>query len=476
MKESFNKFKKKILIEVLIKSIVIALSASLILFSSVYIYLLVSEIKINVLYLVLASLCVFALVFGLLFLLLRPNDKKVAKRLDNELNLNEKVQTMIEYENEEGNIINLQRKDTLNILSNTSIKKLTMKFSVFFFVLIFIATSLCISAFALGVSKDDTGDDDPVNEIIDPTYELDNWTVKAIKDLIEYVEKSDINSNLKIKYVSLLNELLTDLENATKESQMKEKVVGVINTIKRELDIVNTNNEIYTVLKDVEYSFISTLAVQINRLDLEQIKNALDGFKIAINGSKDAILEIDVYFGQILKNSNLDKTDEVYLALMDLSNDLNKCQTSSDIIEDVNSAVDNNSVIIIEKLSKQKVNSDVSNYVIKELSLIFGIESEDVNINTGNGSGNQDGNQDGYDDGENKEGDKDGGLGTGEVLFGSNDSFFDPESGKVVYGDVLAKYQNDILGKLDEGIISEELKEYFEFYYDILIGTLEDEE
>ena len=63
-----------------------------------------------------------------------------------------------------------------------------------------------------------------------------------------------------------------------------------------------------------------------------------------------------------------------------------------------------------------------------------------------------------------------GGLGSGDVLFGSDDAFFDPEKGIVEYGDVITIYYGEILGKLNEGTLDESLREYFEYYYDMLLG------
>ena len=55
-------------------------------------------------------------------------------------------------------------------------------------------------------------------------------------------------------------------------------------------------------------------------------------------------------------------------------------------------------------------------------------------------------------------------------MFGSNDEFFDPDKGVVIYGDVITSYYGEILGKLNEGTLDEGLREYFERYYDELLG------
>lgn len=474
MKESFNKFKKKIILEVLIKCLVFSFSLGLIAFSLPLLIIKIMKIQFNILYLVLIGLGVFILMFGFLFLLLKPNNKKVAKKIDKDLDLKEKVQTMIEFEHEEGMMIELQRENTISILSNTSIKKLSMRFGVFFFTFVILAMSLCVTAFAIPGYKEEVKEtENEQEEIVDPNYELEKYEILKIKEIIEKVEKSSINSSLKSKYVSKLYELIDQLEIVEKESEMKETVLGVISYVQVELDKVNTNNEIYGVLKVSDYGTVVTIATQINALDIEQLGNAIDGIEIAISGVYAAIAELDVSFGRILKASKLDKTDELYIALIKLVDDLNAVKSTSDVTTEVKSVVDNNIDNILAAAQKQKDNKDIADYIEHELTILFRL-NEDSNTE-GNGSGNGSGSNGNGNEG-NEIVDNTGGLGKGEELFGSNDSFYDPESGKVVYGDVIAKYFGDILGKLDEGVIPEELREYFDYYYNILYGDLEDME
>ena len=128
--ENFNKFKNKIVLEILLKCIVTGFSVGLIVFSIPLIYIKVKGIEFNVIYLVLIALAVMLVITGLGYLILRPNKIRIAKRLDKEFNMNQKVQTMVEYETEDGFMIELQREDTLNILDDISVKKLSMKFSL----------------------------------------------------------------------------------------------------------------------------------------------------------------------------------------------------------------------------------------------------------------------------------------------------------------------------------------------------------
>ena len=475
MKESFNKFKKKIILEILIKCLVFSLSFGLIAFSIPLLIIKIMKIDFNVWYLALIGLGVFSIMFCLLFLILRPNNKKIAIKLDKELNLDEKVQTMIEFENEEGMMVELQRENTISILSNISIKKLSMRFGVFFFSLIFIAMSLCVTAFAIPGYEEPANEDveENIKEEIDPDYNLERYEILKLREIIEVVEKSSINSSLKTKYVAKLNELIVALETIDKESVMKETVLGVISYVQLELDKVNTNNEIYSVLKVSDYGTVITIATQINLLDIEQLGNAIDGIEIAISGNYSAIAELNNSFGKILKDSKLDKTDELYVTIIKLVDELNSIKSDANIVSEVKNVVDSNIDSIISAAQKQRDNKDIADYIERELTILFKLNEE--SNSEGNGSGNGS-NQDGNGDENHEIIDNSGGLGKGEILFGSDDSFYDPESGKVVYGDVITKYFGDILGKLDEGVIPEELREYFDFYYNILFGDLEDTE
>ncbi len=474
MEDSFIKFKKKIILEILIKCLIISLSIGLISFSLPYLIIKINKIQFNILYLILIGLGVSIVLFVLLFLILLPNDKKVAVKLDKKLNLNQKVQTMVEYQNEDSFMISLQRQNTNSILSNISIKSLSMKFSAIFFVLIGLALSLCITAFAMP-NQNET----PEPGIVDPGYSMDDWTLLSLKQLVEYVEASNINESLKTKYVNELNGLIDTLEDTDKQSEMIETVKNAIRNIELELDIINTNNEIYTVLKGVSHTYVVTLASKINDLDLEAISNALDGFITSINGAPEAIDLLDLNFAQVLKSSTVNKNDEGYNSLIKLNNELLKIKNETDLFNKVVEVINEQKGFILAAFTKQFDNKTVSEYVVNELRDIFGLYENNGNNQGNNNPNNQNGNGNQNNQGTEKppyNGDVDGGYGTGEVILGSDDSMFDPEKGKVEFKDVISNYQNDIIGRLEEGKIPEELKEYFEYYYDILFGTLEDEE
>ena len=474
--KSYIKFKKKIVLEVLIKTLAISLSLGLISFSVPFLYYKTKGIEYNLLYLILISIGVCLVTFGLLFLILKPNDVKVAKRLDKELKLNEKVQTMIEYKDKDELMISVQREDTLNILSKTSIKNISMKFGIIFFIIIILSMSLTVTSLVI------PGYEEPehVHEFIDgvcscgkleevePDYNLDNWTVKAILELIEEVKKSSMNDELKQKYISKLNSLITDLETITSEKDVKALVESTIKYIEVELDKVNTNNEVYTILKESNFNVILQIALQINLLKPNELKLLLESVIITISGSSPAINELRPEFLDLLTESNLDKEDNLYKALVTYAEAINNCadrDPSVDVNDRVIEAVRNNLQPIVDEITYQAENKRVAVVVIDGLEAIFklnDVEIEDSEIDKLPGNEEDDNKQ------NNQSGQ--GGLGTGDYLFGSDDLFFDSEKGIIKYGDVYFEYYGDLLSKFEDGTLPEELREFFDYYFGILGG------
>lgn len=481
MNESFNKFKKKMLLEAIIKSVATGLAVGIILFTVPYLIINIGKIelaKINLLFLGIGSISLAIIVFGILFLILYPRNLKVAKRLDKELNLKQKVQTMIEYENVDTPMTSLQREDTINTLSNISIKKFVMKFSVFFFVLVGFASLLGVTSIVMASIDDEIVDNSNDDEDKGPAYDLDNWTVRALLDLIEVVETSNINNELKTPVVNDLNSLLDSLETVEYQSEMKGLVENVINNSSIKLDLINSNNEVFTILRTSTSDIVSGLGTHINALNVDNVNNSIENLYIYLTGDSETIIgalqEFDNDFRVLIKNSVLNKEEPLVKALYKFAEDLKQCENSANLYESIAAVIDTNKPVIIDIIRQQAENKVIIEYVIEQLEIIFGLketENEDgTNSDTNNGQINPTEPPKISDD------DNSGGYGTGEVLFGSDDVMFDIEEGVIKYGDVIAKYYGDLVGKFNDGTLPEEYKEFFDKYFNELFGFEENEE
>ncbi len=465
MNEGFKKFKKKIFLEALIKSIVIGISIGIILFTVPYLYILIKEIDFSILYLLLMALVGMIISFGLSYLILKQNDKKIAKRLDKELNLNEKVQTMVEYMNEDSPIVNIQRENTQEILNQTSLKKLTTKISAFLIVLVVISLSLGVTTLAYPKPE--------VNPLPEKEWSSDDWTKNAIYNLIRTVNKTEFNEELKAKYIQKLEEFVDSLDNIKTETRLVLAVSELVAYNELEVDIVNSNNEIYEVLITSNNSRITDIAGQIYLLNPEKLEIALEAIIITINNQASVIEVFDRELRTLLDKPELDKEDPLHQSLYQLSKDLMTCTTAENVNDAVKMVIDKSTKPILEIIKTQKANQDITDYIFEELVEILGLEEYFKNLisdNEQNGSSQGDGPK------PELPTKGTGGYDTGEFIVASDDVCFDLEKGIVKYGEIIDMYNGIIAGLYKDGKLPKEYEEFFKQYYGILYTPKTDEE
>ena len=476
MSEGFNKFKKKIFQELIIKSILIGVSFGLLAFAITFIPCKVTGNKLNPYIYILIGLGVSLLVGGILFLILKPNKVKLAKRMDKELNLNQKVQTMVEFEGENNIMLQIQREDTNDKLKSISIKNLKMKFNFIFIIIPILAIAACITSIAIPAKAEETP------PIVDEDYTVNVYEIQRIKDLIKYIQSSKMNDELKSKDINELNNLIDLLKLAEKDSQMKETVNSCINAIELNLDLINSNNEVYQVLSSNSNSEIRNLALQINKLDYEKINNCLDSLRLqikSVDGTVEAQItaatELQKDLSDALRNSNLDTTDALYISLMGLVNSLTEVISSATPYETATVVFDITKPAILEAIKNQVINNDVTLYVINELKDIFGLNENNDNKNPNDQAG-----EGSSGTGENTDKNNDptggGGLGSGDTVYGGEGYIYDPEEGLVEYRTLINEYNSIIFSKFDEELISDELKDFFDKYFNNLYNGIEDKE
>ena len=121
MNEIFKKLKRKKFLTAACIAAGTGVAAGLIAAGSVLLALKLSEININAGWYVLIGLGVAAIAGGVAFWVLLPTDKKVAKEIDREHALNEKVQTMVAFAGDDGDMVELQRQDAEEKLDRKSV-------------------------------------------------------------------------------------------------------------------------------------------------------------------------------------------------------------------------------------------------------------------------------------------------------------------------------------------------------------------
>ncbi|MDE5896791.1 MAG: hypothetical protein K2H43_03125, partial [Clostridia bacterium] len=111
MKDSFEKIKRSYLIRAVIAGTVGGVAAGLVCVGAVLLACKLNSVELHAGYYALIGLLPALAIGALLFLLLRPNDRRLAEKLDGKYKLRERVQTMLAYGNEEGVLPELQRQD-----------------------------------------------------------------------------------------------------------------------------------------------------------------------------------------------------------------------------------------------------------------------------------------------------------------------------------------------------------------------------
>ena len=255
---------------------------------------------------------------------------------------------------------------------------------------------------------------------------------------------------------------------------MIDEVNGVIKDIDHRLDVANSANEIFTELKSSESPIVRELVTQINALNITNVNNTIENFYVYLCGDQEtiaeAILAIDSDFRLIITKSNLNQEDALVKELLAFSIALSSSTDSSGISNVINEHKDN----IVNLVKQQTENKNIMTFVIDQLRIIFGLKSDKPTDDDGNGDVN-DPTITPIDPPKINENENQGGYGTGEPLFGSDDIMFDIEKGSVEYGEVINKYYGELVGMFNDGTIPEEYKEVFEKYFNTLYGLIEEE-
>lgn len=502
MGEHFLKFKKKAFAVRLIKSILLGGAVGMLL-SGIFLPLFKFEvIKANPILSLPIGVGGALLAGGIGYLLLQNSDKALAKRLDEEFSLDEKVQTMLAFEHSKGTIFNLQRKDANDSLSKVAVKSFKFK-RLWIYILCFIigATSLT-TGFLLN----------PVEEAKEPIpkeeFSLTDIQKVAMQELIVYVNNSQMQSPYKESVASSLTDLLAQLEKATLKSQKDDALKTAIDEIYRQTDESSTAVELMNALWSTQLQNAQRLAEALNYY--EWPKDAWNTYVEKIAEFRTSFVHTDATAenpdeekmatetGELL--AKIESNVNVSLSRAGVSTEdglfiqLTRFATADETFED-GSHVYGCTVLsgMVETLGYEKTQKELDATFIAVQSEIFrALEQHSVNTGTGEYAMNKlrelffcsvpqferpnfytvsegDGGTDGDDAGVI------GGIGS-DVVYGSDDQVLDPLTNTYVeYGKILSTYYEIMFAKTEDGNYTDEEKQAMEKYFAILYGGFEKE-
>lgn len=515
----FGKFNKKIKIENIIKSIICGLSSGIIVDA-----LLVILFKLLALsnFIWLHIIITLLLGTGFTFLFLKyvfiPKDKAIAKRLDKDAALEERVKTMVEFKNDESLLANLQRQDAQQKLEETPIEKFKMRFSFSNFILSILALiALPIAILvpsrkinpAATVTDSSSSESNPESE--SPSEESspsenpsdggsegqdgdgsgeqndeerDQQIQDAIDDMkqdVDNTQKPDDQTKEDLK--DKLDDLKDNLQNANDQEETDQAIDQSKEDIDQTIDDQITKDEIGEALQ--KHDPTSQVGEDVAAGDSEQTKDSLDEMRDSLKDKtgdelQDAMDSISDSINDALEESGVNPEDSLYQAFKNLADNLDKIDPNSDSAQqEIDDAFEQAKEEISDALDKQQELEDLKDTLDQKLDDLKeqldnqdGQEGEDQDGDGQEGDGQEGDGQEGKDNQDDSDSSSSGegsGSGSGDIQYASDDLIYDPATGNyVTYGELLNYYYSQALDGIENGNIPDDLATLIEQYFNSL--------
>ena len=137
-----------------------------------------------------------------------PKEGDVAKRIDSTYDLKEKCATMVEFQGKSSFLIDRQREDAKVEVKKQNPKKMTVKLAVWTLPAIVLGASLLTTSLFTNQIKEG------FNTIVNPGNngkDFNDRTDGIIKDIEDYISKSDASEEFKQELFAILEKLQADL-------------------------------------------------------------------------------------------------------------------------------------------------------------------------------------------------------------------------------------------------------------------------
>lgn len=502
MSQNFLKFKRRLMAIRMTRALLIGLSAGL-LASGVWLGVIkLAELNIDLLTAIFVGVGALLLSGGIAFLLGGKSDKQFAEELDEQFNLKARVQTMVAFKDEEGELIALQREDADASLSTLSVKDYKLNRLWIYL------TALLLSAAVLTggiLIKDMRGYIPP--EEIEP-FELSALQEAGLTELIKYVNGSDMEEEFRTEISAELEALLAELRRVETKPDMQAALARAMAVI---CDITyrsSTSTEMLNALWDsgdvhLRYfakaldtsswqkpdwgDFAEGLTEYASILMGDNAKEDDEDALVGVASLKWALDSMSRKLEVTLEGSGISPEDEIYSAIIRLFDanpgGLRVLLAGIDRMNDdearraLDQSLSINSQQLFDALSLNRVNAFVGEYTMTRLASLFLVPMPEFErpefVKTGESVDGGGGSAEGDKDDENTQ---DGGVGEGAV-YGSNDLVLDPLTGQLVeYGELLDNYFGIMNERLEGDSYTEEQKKAIIKYFELLYGGLEKEE
>lgn len=434
MNDNFKKLKRKLMLEFYVRISLVSLAGWLIVSGLIILFTRLFGANFPFYYGILIGAAVGIGAFVALWLTKKPDDTKIALRIDQDFDMHEKVATMVTFQNTDGFMYEKQREDAKEKLGKKDVKKLPFRLALINVPALVFGASLFTASFftpaVLNQKKDDKKDNK--DKINDKTQDI-------IDDLHEIINNSDAYQTLKAELNQILEDLLGELKDDDDPQSRLHKVTVAENKVRAALDRANTREEIGAAFESVaeKDSALAMLAKAIKKGDTSGVTLALRklqkdfGSRTTLKGQaiSDHLTAIVNTINKGLKVSleaevKVSEKDGLYVSLKNLSTKLDAIQkrfaeylkaptenkgvpeeqTKSDASEALETAI----VEINQSLDAQAANEELADQVIAYMETLIDP------LGSGSGGENGSNRDDNKKDDDNKDDNNNGGDNNGD--------------------------------------------------------------
>ena len=488
MSKSFLKFKKKQARIRLIRSIMVGMSAAAVGGGLTLLLVKLALIGLELMSAVYIAVGLLLAVGGLTFILGRKSDAKLAAELDEKFSLKARVQTMVEYSGEDGEMFEMQRRDADRALGEVSLKNYKFKGLAIYIV----ALVLSLAVLAVGFVAEDTRfvvKPEPVEP-----FELSDLQANGVDELIRYVEKSGLEEEFKTPMLAELRSLLNDLRGIKTKPEMHSRMAEAMAEIAGITYASSTATEMLNALWDTGDLYLKHLARVLdsssqNTPDWGDFAEKMAEYMLILMGQGEedggaeklswTLESMSLKMNMVYESCGLAEDDEMYVAVKNLFDNplvgfnvlMKKVGTMTDesALEQLKQSLDIMSEDTFAAVALNKTNANVGEFAMTRLGSLFSVPIPEFErpefVKNGE---SPDGSISGEGDDDDENGVHSGGLGEGAV-FGTDDYVLDPKTGKYKkLGDVIAEYNAVMAERLQGDYYTEEQKQAILKYFSLL--------
>ena len=464
MGKGFSKFKRKLRLGAILRAAVFGLSIGAVLVAALWLTAKLTASDPDFIQYALYGGVTALTGAMVMFFLILPTKKRVARRVDRHLALGEKTQTMLAFRKDQSPMAVLQREDTDRILRETPGKRVK-GVCTWLFVLFPVVAALTLTGTALVPAKEPPAPP----PVVENNFTITPWQTQALKDLIEKVKTSDMEEEPKEATVKQLESLLIKLGSIKKEPAMKEAVVSCIEGIHKAVSEHNTYDTLAQALFKSPSDSVQDLGGAINSLQALLVGEWVNKTMASMMAGEITPHEVATGITQSLTVSGVSLDNELHIALLGFTVKLTALtEISEETLSPVFAEAEQS---LNAALFNQATNEEVEDDTIYTLLSIFGMKASEVPEHVFNDPDDPRG-EDDYEEDDDLDHINSGGLGSGEMIFGSNDTVYDPNrEAYVTYGEVIGEYYARITELLVDGSLPPELEDALNHYFAILFDS-----